>query len=109
MQICSELRKTKSNGILVNTIINSIRKERNKSTTKKTIVYLVDQLKNLGEYKVLSHTYGLNYIQISLFSNEKERDQNLKERFEPDAELEKKYDEKSLTHCLKKTERKNIF
>lgn len=100
MQICSELRKTKSNGILVNTIINSIKKERNKNRTKKTIVYLVDQLKNLGEYKVLSHVYGLNYLQISLFSNEKERDQNLKERFEPDAELEKKYDEKSLTSLI---------
>lgn len=100
MQICSELRKTKSNGVLVNTIINSIKKERRKNTTKKTIVYLVDQLKNLGEYKLLSHIYGLNYIQMSLFSNEKERDQNLKERFESDAELEKKYDEKSLTSLI---------
>lgn len=99
MQICSELR-TKSNGILVNTIINSIKNERTKNTTKKTLVYLVDQLKNVGEYKVLSHIYGLNYIQLSLFSNEKERDQNLKVKFESDAILEKKYDKKSLTSLI---------
>lgn len=57
-------------------------------------------MKNLAEYKVLSHIYGLNYIQISLFSNEYERAQVLKERFESDMALEKNYDEKSLTSSI---------
>ncbi|HAT8656815.1 deaminase [Legionella pneumophila] len=82
MEICNELRKNYSNGFLMGIVINKIRKLR-KNKNKK-VVYIIDQIKNVNEYNVLSHVYGLNYIQISLFSNENYRDGNLKVKFKND-------------------------
>lgn len=86
MQICSQLRLDYSNAILIRLIIESINTIRNnykksKKNSRKKIVYLIDQLKNVAEHTVLSHIYGLNYIQLSLFSNQVERDATLKNKF----------------------------
>lgn len=83
MQVCSQLRFEYSNAILVKLVIDFIKNYRRNTKSKKAkrIVYLIDQLKNVYEYKALSHIYGLNYIQISLFSNQIERDNFLKNKF----------------------------
>src|SRR3990167_28837 len=87
MQICSQLRFEYSNAILVTLIIKKIQETRKriarnpKLNNAKGIIYLVDQLKNVGEHQALNYVYGLNYIQISLFSNQIERDNVLKTKF----------------------------
>lgn len=93
MQMSSVLRKNSSSpGILVHPIISSIinaRKviETEQDKTESAIVYLVDQLKNTGEYKILKHIYNINYIQLSLFSNEDARDHLLEKWFDADKDL----------------------
>ncbi|MFO9703139.1 deaminase [Legionella pneumophila serogroup 1] len=82
MEICNELRKEYSNGFLMGIVINRIRELRKNKNQK--IIYIIDQIKNVNEYNVLSHVYGLNYLQISLFSNESFRDGNLKTKFKND-------------------------
>ncbi|HIF0226743.1 TPA: deaminase [Legionella anisa] len=82
MEACSELRKKYSNGFLMGVIIDKIRSLRKKENKK--VVYIIEQIKNVTEYNILSHVYGLNYLQISLFSNEKSRDENLRVKFKND-------------------------
>lgn len=87
MQICSELRSKTSPGILVLPIVSSIIKKREKNKDKKKIIYIIDQLKNAGEHKILKHIYGMNYIQVSLFSNEGKRDHYLEKTFDNGMDL----------------------
>ncbi|ARB93016.1 hypothetical protein A6J40_12880 [Legionella longbeachae] len=82
MEACNELRKKFSNGFLMGVIINQIKKLRKKG--KRKVIYIIEQIKNVDEYNILSHVYGLNFLQISLFSNEKNRDDNLRARFKND-------------------------
>lgn len=87
MQICTHLRDKYTKGILIHSIVSTIRRERAKIETPnkyEAVVYLVDQLKNVSEYKILKHIYGKNYIQISLFSSERIRDETLEKIFEED-------------------------
>lgn len=100
MQICSELRKKYSNGILINNILSAIRNKRKNFKKNHVVVYLIDQLKNVDESKVLHHIYGKNYVQLSLFSNEHERDKSLEEKFESDTNLVENYDEDTLLRSI---------
>lgn len=77
MQICNNIRKEICKGFFAffATYIIQLKRDRGKK------VFIIDQIKNSVECDVLNHTYGLNYIQISLFSNEIERDKNLKNKF----------------------------
>ncbi len=102
MQICSELR-TRNKGILLLPVVEKIVKKRkeqsdsDKQQDKKCkVVYLIDQLKNTTEYKVLSHIYGLNYIQISLFSNYDRRNGFLEKAFKNDGGRLKALSDKTL-------------
>lgn len=89
MQLCNELR-TNYRGSIAALIINEINRIRTKeSESKDKIVYIIDQLKNEAEYEILSHVYGLNYLQISLFSNFYERDKTIRKRLASDNNLEK--------------------
>lgn len=83
MEVCNELRKKYSNGFLMGLVINKIRELRNDGEDK--VVYIIDQIKNLDEYNILSHVYGLNFLQISLFSNEQSRFNNLRTIFKQDS------------------------
>ncbi|MHA3183322.1 deaminase [Legionella pneumophila] len=82
MEICNELRKRYSSGFLMGIVIHKLRELRENKNQK--VVYVIDQIKNVNEYNVLSHVYGLNFLQISLFSNENCRDSNLKSKFKND-------------------------
>lgn len=82
MEACNQLRKEYSNGFLMGVIIDKIRSLR--KLGNKKVVYIIEQIKNVTEYNILSHIYGLNYLQISLFSNEKSRDENLRAKFKND-------------------------
>ena len=53
MEICSLLRKEHSNGFLIGAVIKKI-KELRKNTDQKS-VYIIDQIKHVCEYNILSH------------------------------------------------------
>lgn len=101
MQICSWLRNNISNSILSYGVIKAIQKRRaiNRKLDKPT-VYLIDQLKNPDEYTLLTHVYGLNYLQLSLFSSEEARMQRLEDEF--DRESEKDITQTRLNMIIKK-------
>lgn len=84
MQLCSELRLN-YRGFTAALVINEIRHIRSDDTKNNNIVYIIDQLKNEAEYEILSHVYGINYLQVSLFSNYYERDKNIKKKLSPDS------------------------
>ncbi len=84
MQIFNDERDKNGAGYFAGKVIELIQKKRNEKTDKKIMVYIVDQLKNTAEYEVLSFVYGLNYVQISLFSNETERDKSLRNKLSND-------------------------
>lgn len=84
MLLCSGLRDKTSRGILVYPIISEIQNERKKKEKIKNTVYIIDQLKNVGEYEILKHTYGKNYIQLSLYLNASERDEFLAKKLNED-------------------------
>jgi deoxycytidylate deaminase len=84
MQYCSMLREKCCKSFLACIAIQEISKH--KANKIKKIAYIIDQLKHPSEYRVLSHTYGLSYIQISVFSNQKTRDNRLKNDFKNDNE-----------------------
>ncbi|WP_133139670.1 deaminase [Legionella genomosp. 1] len=81
MQLCNYIRERYSSGFFgfLTTYLIFKKRQRNSKT-----VYLIDQIKNTTEQDVLTHVYGRNYIQISLFSNEVERDKLLKYKFSND-------------------------
>lgn len=83
MQICSQLRLDYSNAILMKWVIDAIKRKR-VNHAGKVVLYVIDQLKHEDEYHLLSHVYGLNYIQVSLFSHEAIRDSNIKAKFKCD-------------------------
>ncbi|KTC79083.1 cytidine/deoxycytidylate deaminase [Legionella cherrii] len=85
MQLCNNIRSQVTKGFfafLACLYISKYRKLFKKEQIKR--VYIIDQIKNVTEYEILSHVYGLNYIQVSLFSNEIERDRELKIKFSKD-------------------------
>lgn len=83
MQLCSGLRLN-YRGFIAALIINEIKHIRSNETNNDNIVYIVDQLKNEAEYEILNHVYGVNYLQVSLFSNYYERDKNIKKKLSSD-------------------------
>jgi deoxycytidylate deaminase len=83
MQICSELRLN-YRGFIAALIVENIKNKREGLNDQDKIVYIIDQLKNEAECEILSHVYGVNYLQVSLFSNYYERDKNLKKKFSGD-------------------------
>ncbi|HAW6245158.1 TPA: hypothetical protein JL724_001149 [Legionella pneumophila] len=88
MQLCNNIRNNITNGFFAFLTCLYITEYRNSLKNKyKKIVFIIDQIKNLVEYEILSHVYGLNYIQISLFSNEIERDRELKKKFSNDVHI----------------------
>lgn len=84
MQICSKLRNEYTNSVLLEPVLKRIIEARKNYGNDKKVVYLIDQLKNNDEYRLLSYLYGLNYVQISLFSKQEKRDDLLKQRFAND-------------------------
>ncbi|MGE4348857.1 MAG: deaminase [Candidatus Berkiella sp.] len=99
MEICSLLRKNYKGAVAV-LIIEEIIKRGNKNTDKK-VVYIIDQLKNESDCKVLSHVYGLNYTQLSLYSNEIQRDRNLSDRIRSDQDTKHTFNPKQNEHLIK--------
>ncbi|STX38810.1 deaminase [Legionella feeleii] len=86
MQLCNNIRAEITNGFFAffsSYIITQKRKELYKKGQRK-IIFIIDQIKNTVECDILNYIYGLNYIQISLFSNEIERDKELKDKFSRD-------------------------
>ncbi|HDV5711125.1 TPA: hypothetical protein RJD49_002849 [Legionella pneumophila] len=88
MQLCNNIRAKIINGFFAFLACLYISEYRNSlETNYKKKVFIVDQIKNIFEYEILSHVYGLNFIQISLFSNEIERDRELKNKFSNDVHI----------------------
>lgn len=87
MELCNEIRKGYGNGFLAALVVDYIRKLR-KNTKNQNInkgsVYIIDQIKNLGEYHLLSNIYDTNYIQISCSSNKLKRNAYLENSFDQD-------------------------
>lgn len=81
MELCTKIRKEDGAGFLAGLAIKEIKEKRSKNSNKGT-VYLIDQIKNIEEYKVLSTVYDINYIQISIASNKKERNHFLEKSLE---------------------------
>lgn len=87
MEICNLLRysyKGAIGALVIEKIIYESNKRQKHKNNENGVVYLIDQLKNEHESRILNHVYGLNYIQLSLFSNIVERDKFIKERIVPD-------------------------
>jgi len=93
MQACSLVRNRVAKGYFAGLAIRVIRAKRNNSQGARAnkecpgtnvTIYIIDQLKNKVESDVLSFVYGINFVQVSLFSNEIRRDMVLKEKFKPD-------------------------
>lgn len=98
MQVCSDLRNgngtetedksEKNKGVILHPVLDEIIKRRSQrervnlpENKEKKVVYIIDQLKNTAEYRILSHIYGLNYIQVSLFSSYAIRNDRLEKNF----------------------------
>lgn len=86
MQICNEIRREVSKGYLSKCVIKQIKKSRKESRDDQIItkVILIDQIKNVTERDVLNHVYGQNYLQVTLFSGEKNRRDKLDSDFQND-------------------------
>lgn len=91
MQLCNNIRERISKGFFACMGSHIISKKRTLlyKANQKKVVYILDQIKNITESDILSHIYGLNYVQISLFSNEIERDKELKNKFSKDCNKSK--------------------
>ncbi len=89
MELCNLLRK-KYKGTVAALIVKKITEERLQRESEENeggnekIIYWVDQIKNEAEYEILSHVYGLSYIQLSLFSNVIARDSSIQSKLKND-------------------------
>lgn len=74
MELCTIYRKYIAKGFFSGVAIKMIKEKRKEIDDEGGLhIHIIDQIKNDIEYDVLSFVYSLNYIQISLFSNENER------------------------------------
>lgn len=83
MELCTQLRGKLGTGILAAMAIKKIDEKRKKSKKEngQKNAYIINQIKNKGEYDLLSNIYDINYIQISCFSNKNNQDKKLKDKF----------------------------
>lgn len=91
MELCRELREEYGSGVLAALSIKNILRERKQNKKDhRRLVFLIDQIKNKGEYDLFSQIYDINYIQISCTGTSENRDKKLKKDFEKDIDtLEK--------------------
>lgn len=113
MQLFNETRKEKGSGFFAVKAIESIRQKRKQRDAQDdkpsaNVVYIIDQLKNTSEYNLLSFVYGLNYIQVSLFSNEQQRGNFLKDKLGSDVMEEISSYSESVSVSLCGDEKGNI-
>lgn len=101
MQIFNELRSNKHRKTLGQSIIELVRKtEKEISNFKNEInIIIIDQIKNVFEYELLSYLYRDNYTQIGLFSKPNKRNKYLETKFRNESTSQ--IDKKDLLDALK--------
>jgi deoxycytidylate deaminase len=83
MQIFNKLRQSQYRENLAKSIIKMTKKTKNNLLKKEGdySLIVINQIKNMFEYELLSYVYGKNYIQVGLFSSRDNRNNHLEKKF----------------------------